>query len=209
MKKLFLVFAFFGFFFVSFVESKELICSDRNVGPASSAFVSRKAAESWYPKYIRLTDTEVQFGTGPNSWYESSRNTGQNFENASGAWGGHLYKFKYKRSNNKLTVIFITGGNYKNANPVIYKFCEILGASSGRSANTSSAVKSAFLNLSSCDRRYVQQFLLGQGLYNGALDGIWGQGTASALEKAKNIGKLKGKSVVQIIDALSENPICD
>ena len=69
--------------------------------------------------------------------------------------------------------------------------------------------KAAYVKLSKCNRRYIQQFLSGQGLYNSTIDGKWGAGTASAIQKAKNLGKLKGKSSAQIIQQLSQNPVCD
>ena len=43
----------------------------------------------------------------------------------------------------------------------------------------------------SCNKKYVQQFLKGQNLYNGAKDGMWGSGTAEGLRRAKNLSAFK------------------
>ena len=103
----------------------------------------------------------------------------------------------------------VQGGSYKAIAPVTYKNCEQLGSKSSASNVSDNAAKAAYIKLSKCNRRYIQQFLTGQGLYKSTIDGKWGAGTASALQKAKKLGKLKGKSSAQIIQQLSQNLVCD
>ena len=103
----------------------------------------------------------------------------------------------------------VQGGSYKPIAPITHKNCEQVGSRSSSSNVSDNAAKAAFIKLSKCNRRYVQQFLSGQGLYKSTIDGKWGTGTALALEKAKKLGKLKGKSSTQIIQQLSQNPVCD
>ena len=209
MKKLFLLVFNMTFFIVSFAKADAIICSDRNVGIALSAFTSWAAAESWFPKYIYISDDQVKFGDSRNSWFNVTSNIGDDYINAAASRSGTLFKFKYRKSKNNLSVKMVQGGSYKPIAPITYKNCEQLGSRSSSSNVSDNAAKAAYVKLSKCNRRYIQQFLSGQGLYNSTIDGKWGAGTASAIQKAKNLGKLKGKSSAQIIQQLSQNLVCD
>lgn len=209
MKKLFLVFFKMIFISVSFAKADTIICSDRNVGIALSAFTSRAAAESWFPAYIYISDNQVKFGKNRNSWFFAEQNIGDDYINASVSKRGTLIKFKYKKNKNNLSVKIVQGGAYIEIPQVTYKYCERLGTKSSSAQVSESSERAAYVRLSTCDRKYIQQFLSGQGLYSGSIDGKWGAGTASALQKAKKLGKLKGKSAAQIIQKLSQNPVCD
>ena len=209
MKKLFLFFISLQFLFSFFANADTLICSDRNVGIARSAFVSRAAAESWFPAYIYISDQQIKFGDSRNSWYFTNENVGDDYVNAAVSRRGVLFKFKYKKNKNRLSVKLVQGGAYKNIPPITYKYCESQGTQSASSNLSDKAARDAFFKLSKCNRQYIQQFLRGQGLYKSTIDGQWGAGTASALQKAKTLGKLKGKSSTQIIQELSQNPVCD
>jgi hypothetical protein len=209
MKKLFLVIFTMTFFFVSFAKADTIICSDRNIGIAASAFTSRAAAESWFPAYIYISDDQVKFGDGRNSWFNVTSNIGDDYVNAAASISSTLFKFKYRKSKNNLSVKLVQGGSYKPIAPITYKNCEQLGSKSSSSNVSDSAARAAYIKLSKCNRRYIQQFLSGQGLYKSTIDGKWGAGTASALQKAKNLGKLKSKSAAQIIQQLSQNLVCD
>ena len=209
LKKLFLVVFNIMFFLVGFAKADSIICWDRNVGIAASAFVSRAAAESWFPAYIYISDTQVKFGDSRNSWFNVTSNIGDDYVNASATRSSTLFKFKYRKSKNNLSVKMVQGGSYKPIAPITYKNCEQLGSKSSASNVSDNAAKAAYIKLSKCNRRYIQQFLTGQGLYKSTIDGKWGAGTASALQKAKKLGKLKGKSSAQIIQQLSQNLVCD
>ena len=208
MKKLFFV-VFHIFIVGSIAKADAIICWERNVGIAASAFVSRAAAESWFPAYIYISDEQVKFGDSRNSWFKVTSNIGDDYINAAATRSSTLFKFKYRKSKNNLSVKMVQGGSYRPIPTITYKNCEHLGSKSSSAQITGSSERAAYMLLSSCDRRYIQQFLSGQGLYSSSVDGIWGAGTASALEKAKNLGKLRGKSVVEIIKQLSQNPVCD
>ena len=208
MKKLFLIVFNMTFFMVSFAKAEAIICSDRDVGIARNAFETADGAESWFPLYIYVSDEEVKFGDNRSSWFLIDKNRGDDIVNSALAWEGTLYKLKYKKSKNTLSVK-VVDYNFVPIPPITYKKCERLGSTSLSSENLDSEAKAAFVKLSKCNRRYIQQFLSGQGLYKSTIDGKWGAGTASALQKAKKLGKLKGKSSVQIIQQLSQNPVCD
>ena len=209
MKKLFLVVFNMTFFVLSFAKADAIVCSDRDVGIARSAFVSLAAAESWFPAYIYISNDQVKFGDNRSSWFMSDRNIGDDYVNSAVSWGGKLFKIKYRKSKNNLSVKMVEGAAYRAIPPITYKYCERMGTKSSSSNVANNAAKAAFVKLSKCNRRYVQQFLSGQGLYKSTIDGKWGAGTALALEKAKNLGKLKGKSSTQIIQQLSQNLVCD
>lgn len=209
MKKLFLVFFKMIFISVSFAKADTIICSDRSVAIALSAFTSRAAAESWFPAYIYISDNQIKFGNNRNSWFFADKNIGDDYINASVSKRGTLFKFKYRKNKNNLSVKLVQGGAYRAIPPVTYKYCERLGTKSSSAQVSESSERAAYVRLSTCDRKYIQQFLSGQGLYSGSIDGKWGAGTASALQKAKKLGKLKGKSAAQIIQKLSQNPVCD
>ena len=209
MLKFFLVYISFGFLLISSAKAEAIICSDRDVGIARSAFETADGAESWFPLYIYVSDVQVKFGDNRNSWFLVDKNRGDDIVNSAIAWSGTLYKIKYKKSKNTLSVKVVGDGAFKVIPPITYKNCEQLGSKSSSSNISDNAAKAAYIKLSKCNRRYIQQFLSGQGLYKSTIDGKWGAGTASALQKAKNLGKLKGKSAAQIIQQLSQNLVCD
>ena len=74
---------------------------------------------------------------------------------------------------------------------------------------TANRGRSKFNSLSSCTRKYIQNFPKTAGLHNSSIDGQRGPGTASALNLPKNLGKLNGKSSAKTIQQLSQNPVCD
>ena len=194
---------------MSSAKAEAIICSDRDVGIARSAFETADGAESWFPLYIYVSDVQVKFGDNRNSWFLVDKNRGDDIVNSAIAWSGTLYKIKYKKSKNTLSVKVVGDGAFVPIPPITYKNCEQLGSKSSSSNVSDNAAKAAYIKLSKCNRRYIQQFLSGQGLYKSTIDGKWGAGTAAALQKAKNIGKLKGKSAAQIIQQLSQNLVCD
>ena len=103
---------------------KGLTCWDRNINAVASAFTSRSAAESWFPNFVRITDKIVQFGRDADYWYESDDNDGENYLNAKSFYQGKVFKFKYGKKYNRLTVLMGTEGGYKPIPPVIYMKCE-------------------------------------------------------------------------------------
>jgi len=103
---------------------KELTCWNRNINAAVASFTSRSAAESWFPNYVYITDKMVQFGRDADYWYEPEDNDGENYLNAKSFYQGKVFKFKYGKKYNRLTVTMGTEGGYKPIPPVIYMKCE-------------------------------------------------------------------------------------
>ena len=205
----------FFIFIILFFQSSALfassfMCWDRNVTPVRSGFSSQKAAESWYPPYVEVSNDHIQWGESKNDWYKKKLNTGPGGNEWRLKSSDASYRFKYNKGVDTLSVFLSVGGSYKSIGQVQYMKCEQLGQTSNTSSNAgSSVVQSSFNKLSICNRKYVQQFLKGQGLYSGSIDGIWGGGTTSGLEKAGKKGKLKGLTSSKIIEKLSDNLVCE
>ena len=98
--------------------------------------------------------------------------------------------------------------DYKKVGPIRYS-CISTGGSSYNKSSTSSPFRQEFSKLTSCNKRYVQQFLKGQNLYNGAIDGLWGSGTAEGLRRAKNLSAFKNLTTAKMFEKLKLNPICE
>ena len=119
-----------------------------------------------------------------------------------------MYKMKYQKPSNTLQVTWTPQGGYRNG-MTIYATCEKISGQRTSDGGTANRARSKFNSLSSCNRKYIQNFLKTAGLYNSSIDGQWGPGTASALHLPKNLGKLNGKSSAQMIQQLPQNPVCD
>ena len=98
--------------------------------------------------------------------------------------------------------------DYKNVGPIHYS-CISTGGSSYKQSSVSNPFRQEFSKLTSCNKRYVQQFLKGQNLYNGAIDGLWGSGTAEGLRRAKNLSAFKNLTTAKMFEKLRLNPICN
>lgn len=201
---LFVMFLFAG----SSASSNTIVCNDRILGMVLNNFSTRAVAESWFPKTVKITDTTVQWGEGNGRWYRVMKNTGQDHLNAKIA-DPHVYKFKYNKNTERLSVQLVADAGYRTS-LLYYNDCSYTsGVTQHKRSTTSNEIASHFKKMSICDRKYVQQFLKGQGVYSGAIDGIWGNGTANGLKSVKRTGKLRGLSDLKILKRLENNPLCD
>ena len=66
------------------------------------------------------------------------------------------------------------------------------------------AGKETFKALDGCQRTHVQQVLSDKGLYSSGIDGLWGKGTAKALDQYS-----KGQSIEKVLKELSEGKDCN
>jgi len=98
--------------------------------------------------------------------------------------------------------------NYKRMGPMRYS-CTSMGGSSYKQSSVSNNFRQEFSKLTSCNKRYVQQFLKGQNLYNGAIDGLWGSGTGEGLRRAKNLSAFRNLTTAKMFEKLRLNPICN
>ena len=102
----------------------QLMCWDRNINAAVSSFTSRKAAESWFPSYVYITDEIVQWGEDEDNWYVPQDNVGNSYSNAKSNYQGNVFILKYGKKYNRLTVVMGNNGNYRTVPPVMYMKCE-------------------------------------------------------------------------------------
>lgn len=205
-----LLFCFLG----TLANANGIICSGRNINVVINVFSRnenpRKVAEAFYPPYVRITDDFVQFGLDENRWYKPEKNIGYSYAQAQVIRPFRqkpLFKLNYKKGSKTLVVTFTKHG-VQRPQPLSYQNCEELGSASGTKRSNSNTVAAAFKKLRTCDRKYVQQFLKGQELYSGTIDGKWGQNTHKGLVRAGKAGKLKRKTPSEIIELLSDNLVC-
>ena len=131
------------------------------------------------------------------------------------------YQAKYKTSKFRVTyyitinpfegsgVIYLyPQSEYKRVGPVRYS-CSSTGGSSNVQNSVYNPFQQEFNKLTSCNKKYVQQFLKGQNLYSGTVDGIWGAGTAEGLRKAKDLSAFKNLTTGEMFEKLRLNPICN
>ena len=97
---------------------------------------------------------------------------------------------------------------FKRMGPMRYS-CTSIEGSNYKQSSVSSPFRQEFNKLTSCNKKYVQQFLKGQNLYNGTIDGTWGAGTAEGLRRAKNLSAFKNLTTAKMFEKLKLNPICN
>ena len=163
--------------------------------------------QSWIPASFKITPEYLQFkGNSHISVEGGDRSTNFRAPRRSGKYRVNYYVRinPYKGTG----TIIMKGDGYKDMGPVFYT-CTALGNSAIDSASPSNLVRSAFNELSICNKRYVQQFLKGQGLYSGSVDGAWGPGTAKGFQKARTLSAFKGLTLSQTFEKLKRNPVCN
>jgi len=97
---------------------------------------------------------------------------------------------------------------FKRIGPMRYS-CTSIEGSTYKKSSVSSPFRQEFIKLTSCNKRYIQQFLKGQNFYNGAIDGLWGAGTEEGLRRAKNLSVFKNLTTAKMFEKLKLNPICN
>ena len=199
------------------VLAQSVMCWDRNAFPftySKSGTYIVVPAEEAFPLYVKLTLDHVQWGQSRSQWDEPKENVGDGFPRWESIERLGRYKFKHNRAKNNLSVMLARVGIYAGSGvgqaiiQILYKKCELINSQSSFNTTVSNGA-SAFKQLSLCDRKYVQQFLKGQGLYSSVIDGLWGSGTAKAVSRASQKGKLRGLSNDEIITKLADNLVCD
>ena len=201
---------------VSLLSAEGYICEIRENGyaaafsslnPTLSRNVQKDFLESLSPKVFKVNASYVTVG---NSRLE-----------VSGGDREKSFHVRTRTTNYRLTYYinidpFLGSGKvyirpqsaYKNVGPISY-LCTLMGESSYKQSSVSSPFRKEFSKLTSCNKRYVQQFLKGQNFYNGAIDGLWGAGTAKGLRRAKNLSVFKNLTTAKMFEKLKLNPICD
>lgn len=183
-------------------------------GSASAASGgAHSIVKSWMPKEFWINEDTGDFGTSKHSRDAlslRSTNNGYTIHARTGAQrpSSVAYRIRIKKFERSASVL-MTANGFKNMGPLRYD-CSFGSAQNAATNQTSrNTAANYFRRMSLCDRKYVQQFLKGQGAYNSTIDGLWGKGTASALNSVKKTGKLKGLSDLETLKKLEQNPVCD
>ena len=127
---------------------------------------------------------------------------------------GTVYHDVYRININEFTkkaVVRITAVGYEALGPVRYTCESSKGTTSSSSGGTKSnnQLKNEFSKLSRCNKKYLQQFLKGQGLYFGTIDGRWGKGTNKAVNAALKLPTFENMSANAFFKKIQQNPICN
>jgi hypothetical protein len=163
----------------------------------------QKIINSWIPESFKVSPQTLTF-TGRNGIPVTGGDREKSFK---ARFGKKRYEININPYENSGTVTMLQNG-YKRMGPVRFS-CEAANASNVSSnKNNLSRYQAEFQKLSFCNRKYVQQFLKGQGFYNGGIDGKWGRGTASGMARAMKLNSFKNLSVVQVFRKLQDNPLC-
>ena len=97
--------------------------------------------------------------------------------------------------------------NFKRIGPARY-LCTSIGGSTSTKSSASTPFQQEFSKLTNCQKQYVQIFLKGQTFYDGAIDGLWGVGTAEGLRKARQLSEFKNLTAVQMFQKLKVRSRC-
>ena len=154
------------------------------------AKISVKDVKNWMPSVFSVGPTEAQFwSTGPVKVTGGNRTTTFQTNGVRGTFR-YNYNVKIDPYSNTAT-LYLKSLGYHTVGPVKYT-CEATKISNSSSvSNRDSELKSEFQKLSQCNKKYLQQFLKGQGLYFGTIDGRWGNGTKKAVNSALKLPTLK------------------
>ena len=149
--------------------------------------------------------TEAQFWSdGPVTVTGGNRTTTFQTNDARGAFR-YNYNVKIDPYSN-IATLYLKSSGYHTVGPVKYN-CEATKISKPASvSNRDSKLKSEFQKLSQCNKKYLQQFLKGQGLYFGTIDGRWGNSTNKAVNAALKLPNFKNMSPNAFFKKIQQNP---
>jgi hypothetical protein len=193
-------FIFFCVLLFPNVISAKIQCSNPDITGMSTTFVSRDAAKSWVPD-------EISFDTDYVDWYGRRINEASSSTEFYFFAEGKKMSGKYNTARNRLTFRVGSKAGVKIHAPAYYRSCTN-SKSSNSSRPASDIGKRAFASESICKRKYIQTYLKSAGLYNSSIDGKWGNGTKSAVQKANSITRFRNMSPDKIIKTLSNEAPC-
>ena len=184
-------------------------CEVTEYGFQRAAGVSKlsvKDVKGWMPTVFSVSPTKAQF------WKDKIVDvTGGNRTTtfiAKGLLVNDTYHVKIDPYANTAT-LYLKSPGYHTVGPVRYT-CEATKISKPASvSNRVSELKNEFQKLSQCNRKYLQQFLKGQGLYFGGIDGRWGNSTNKAVSAALKLPTFKNMSPSAFFKKIQQNPICN
>ena len=184
---------------------------------AGAAKISPSDVEAWIPSVFSINAKKAKFWKGVEIGVSGGDRIStfqvRNRVTANGVVYNDTYYVKINAFEKTGSVILKSPG-YASIGPVKFN-CEPQGISksstdsNGESKNYLRAeVYSEFNQLSPCNKKYLQQFLKGQGLYFGGIDGLYGRGTEKAVEAALKLPIFKNETVDGCFKKIIRNPVC-
>ena len=165
----------------AFAQSYKCELSENGYAHAFSAFnqrVSRKAMqeflEDWSPRFFVINEEKLIFD---GSW-QLDISGGDREKNFQANYNVGTFYVKYDIKIDPFSgkgIIYLnprgSSGNFKRTGPIRYS-CNSTGGSSFKQSSVYNPFQQEFNKLTICNKKYVQQFLKGQNLYNGKIDGV-------------------------------------
>ena len=176
-----------------------------------AAKLSLKDMEYWMPKEFYINEKEAKFWSDVTLKVVGGDLTStfqvKNIDATTGTIYNDTYHLKIDAFSGR-SLLTLKSPGYNPIGPVRYN-CEATKSSKPSSVSGGSdKLKTEFNKLSQCNKKYLQQFLKGQGLYFGAIDGAWGAGTKRAVNAALKLPTFKNMSPNAFFKKIQQNPIC-
>ena len=177
-----------------------------------AAKLSLKQMEYWMPKVFDVNSKEAQFWSDVTLKVVGGDRTStfqiKNIDTSTGTIYNDTYHLKINAFSGT-GLLTLKSPGYNTVGPVRYT-CESTKSSKLSSVSGGSdKLKTEFNKLSQCNKKYLQQFLKGQGLYFGTIDGRWGNSTNKAVNAALKLPNFKNMSPSAFFKKIQQNPICD
>ena len=122
------------------------------------------------------------------------------------------YISKYQRITNEFSeagTFFASVVGYQNLGPIKYN-CKALNKNKAViSENNNSTIKTQFMEMTSCNRKFLQLVLSEGGLLDSSIDGNWNNKMEEAIMNFMKRPELKGFPPSDLFQALEEESICD
>ena len=179
---------------------------------AGIAKISVENVKYWMPSVFSVSPTEAQFWKDEVLKVTGGNRTSTFQISGSDTFSGRIINYSYKIKIDTFSdtaTIYVKAPGYHTIGPVRYT-CEPTKSSKSSSVSGGSdKLKTEFNKLSQCNRKYLQQFLKGQGVYFGTIDGRWGNGTNKAVNAALKLPTFKNMSPNAFFIKIQQNPICN
>jgi len=177
-----------------------------------AAKLTLKDMEYWMPETFDINEKEAKFWSDVTLKVVGGDRTStfqiKNIDTSTGTVYNDTYHLKIDAFSGR-GLLTLKSPGYQAIGPVRYN-CEATKSSKSSSVSGGSdELKTEFNKLSQCNKKYLQQFLKGQGLYFSGIDGRWGNGTRKAVNAALKLPSFKGVSPSTFFKKIQQNPICN
>ena len=167
----------------------------------------------WMPETFNINSQEAKFWSDVTLKVVGGNRTSEfqikNIDSSTGTIYDDTYYLQRTNEFSETWMLKLKSPGYPTVGPIKYTCEAIKSASSTNAAGSSGKLKTEFNKLSQCNRKYLQQFLKGQGLYFGTIDGRWGKGTNKAVNAALKLPTFENMSANAFFKKIQQNPICN